>query len=211
MGLKPTKTRNRKPETLAFLRHALLDGLHDLDLPREWRGRPRRQYRTIARALEHHHERLSWCGNDQTASCVAVLRRVAKEIQGAARDAAEPDKAWLEAIREQILDVLTTTPMTWDTDEQRYVVPQSARQLLDRLNREPRLQPFLVTAYSQLKDECEGKPIPGWHPGAPQHRAAQLAKELSEGHAPLHARLRDLVRNARERGDLPPAVRKGAG
>ena len=208
LGLMPTKRRNRKPETRAFLRRALGEGLHPFDLPHGWRGQPPRRYKTIAAALQLHLDRREWPGNDQQANPVAVLRRVRQHVRDECRDAPEPRGTTFGGVLERLDIVLDpdrdSGRTTWNSDERRCAVSPEARALLDELWANPAIAPFIASACRQLEDEYDGKPIASSHPGAPKHQAAtkQLRKEIGTGER-LPDRLRDLVRNARERGDLP--------
>jgi hypothetical protein len=208
MPLKPTKRRNRKPESLAFLRRALGEGLHVFDLPHGWREQPDRRYKTIAAALQLQLDRKEWPGNDQQDNPVAILRRVRQALQAARRDGPESEREMLDSVSARIDAVLdpdgSSGRTTWNIDTQRYVVSPEAEALLDDLWTNAVIQPHLWGACQQLEDAYDGKPIAGWHPGAPRHQARtqQLRKEVGTGER-LPERLRDLVRNARERGDLP--------
>ena len=207
---KPTKRRNRKPETLAFLRRALdpEQGLHPFDLPLEYRDQPPRRYKTIAEALKLKLDRALWVGNDQQANPGAVLHRVGLGIDAAINLGAvsEEDRVVLAEIAaeiENVLDPDVTPWLLWNVAEQRYESTDEVRDLLDRLERVPAARSFLNAAYKQLSDEYESKPRRGW-PGALRFSpwVRQLEKELGDQRN-LPGRLRDLTRNARERGDLP--------
>ena len=120
---KPTKRRNRKPETLAFLRRALdpAQGLHPFDLPLGWRDRPPRRYKTIAEALKLKLDRALWVGNDQQTNPGAVLHRVGQGIDAAINfgTVTEEDRVVLAEIPTEIgkaLDPDGTPWMVWNSD-----------------------------------------------------------------------------------------------
>jgi hypothetical protein len=208
LGVKPTKRRKRKPESLAFLDRAFGEGLHVFDLPHAWRDQPPRRYKTIAEALKLKLARKEWAGNDQQGNPIAILRRVRQALEAAGRDAPEPEREIFDNVVARIDALLDpdhgSARTLWNADEGRYVVSPEACALLKDLWKSPVIRPHLLCACQQLEDEYDARPIAGWHPGAPRHQAVtkQLRKEIGDGER-LAERLRDLRRNARERGDLP--------
>jgi hypothetical protein len=204
-GLKPTRRRNRKPETLAFLRRAWTGEFADFEVPDEYRTVPRRGYKFLAAALTYRAGSLEWAGQNRSVNDVAILRRVAWELPGARRDASGETAVRYDLVHAEIRALLEVHALRWDVASQRYLVHKAVRQRREALEAEPEFAPFVRTARAQLEQEFSGKPIRGWSPGGVQVRAQQLRRELAEGRQrqPLDARLRDLVRNARERGELP--------
>src|SRR5262245_61647890 len=104
MSLKATKRRERKPETLRFLRRAWEGGLLELEIPAPWKGTRRRGYEFFAAALEYHADRLAWSCRHSQDQDYAVLQRVVWELQAARwdRELSESRRATYDAICEAL-------------------------------------------------------------------------------------------------------------
>jgi hypothetical protein len=207
----PTKSRRRKPETLAFLRRALAGALHEVEIPAQFRDLPRRGYKLFALALQERREWLSWRGHDQRRNDAALLRRVGHEIMGARWVVADVDRERLDRLHAEIARLLERYPPRWDEVAGGYLVSVKLRAMVNRLQKDELTKDLVEAARLRLEDEYSGDPIRyrhaeglfTWHPGGVSVRAGQLARELGDGRN-LPERLRDFVRYHRRTGNLPP-------
>ncbi len=164
-----------------------------MEIPEDWRvrGFPRRGYKFLAVALEERLGWLAWRGLDQRQDDAAILRRVAQIVMMERWYVSADEQGVYDRLRAQLERLLILYPEKWDPDSGRYMVHVQIREWREGLESMPRFRDLVVRAREQLANEH----------GEHCRREAQLRKETA-GQSPLHARLRDLARNARERGDL---------
>jgi hypothetical protein len=210
LGSKPTKRRSRKPETLAFLHRAWQGELADFEVPVAFRAGRRKGDKFLAAALKYRAAQFEWSGQDARGNDAAILRRVAQGLQAARWQACADIAARYDAQNGAIRRLLEERAPRWCSAEQRCRAHTFVRRRREALEADPNFAPFVRAARAQLQEELDGEALPGWHPGGAWTRGRQLRHELADGarkHAkhkqPLDARIRDLRRNARERGEFP--------
>ena len=203
-GLNPTKTRQRKPQTRAFLQRVWRTGiLREFELPKGgWRVR-RFTYDVLDRALAFRRDFLLWPGQDSEQDDRAVLHRVAGFLMEARWD--DPSVQRTLSALQTLLGIGAvvepgerapgeTHPSLWHVAEQRYIVHRPVRKAIAHLEADPTFQPYVERAREQLRQEAANA----------RDEGEQLRKELAEGNTETGAaKLRDLVRAMRAEGNLP--------
>lgn len=179
-----------------WLTRVVPSGLNGLEVPPALRpvwNRGRESWKLVAEALREREAFFLWEGQRSVDDDRLILRRVAVELLRATA-ADEAERKALATVREKISTLLDTTPGTrWNVTRKRNESPKSVRDYVVALEKDPRFATLIDLARRQLRAEHRES----------VRRGLQLTKEIDEGkRQSLDRKLSDLVRNARERGDL---------
>jgi hypothetical protein len=201
---KATNRRERKPETLAFLRRAWRGELCELEIPPAFRGSSRHGYKFFAAALEYHADRLTWACRNQQHRDYAILQRVRAELLAAhwVPDALESDKVRYAVEYADLRRFLEEHRSWWSRDRQRYEVSIAVAEKVKALLAEPTFARFVRAARAQIEEDRDRRPRRAWQRGDLRWRERQQRGELGAGNQPLETRVRKLVHKARRRGEF---------